>query len=287
MKFLKRPPKTLRRKSPNLELSLLLTISILYPSFLIAQSDLEKELFGYLNSERERENLKPLVWNKTLHKVALAHSRDMAQMGQVSHDSSDGTKTQERVKKSGVFSSQLGENVARDIHIVAVHTSLMESLNHRKNILNPGYTDVAVGVVVKGRYLYVTEIFIRGVDDYTLEDARLILLNQMNEFRERRGLGKLAQSMTLNDIAQSHVNLQERASSLGPPLIMGLLARQEGGPLRASIYTTFTISNFPEEVQQNLALKIQSVGIGFKRIRGDLCKTGCFLITLMFGPEAS
>lgn len=287
MKFSRHPPKTLRRKNPNLELSILLAINILFPPLLIAQSDLEQELFGYLNSERQRENLEQFVWNKTLYKVAIAHSQDMAEMGQVSHNSSDGTKTEERVKNSGVFSSKVGENVARDIHIVAAHTSLMESLNHRKNILNPEYTDAAVGVFVKGRYLYVTELFIRRVDDYSLEDARLILMNQMNDIRVRRGLGRLIQSTVLNEIAQSHVKLQERASSLGPPLIMGLLARQERGALRTSVYTTTSISNFPDEVRQSLALEIQSVGIGFKRIRGDLCNAGCFLVTLIFGPEAS
>jgi hypothetical protein len=86
-------------------------------------------------------------------------------------------------------------------------------------------------------------------------------------------------------MAQSHVKFQESVSSLGPPLIMGLMARQANGNVRTSVYTTNSISKFPEEVKKNLQLKIQSVGIGFKRIKGELCDTGCFLVTVIFGPE--
>lgn len=271
-------------KNQNLNL-LILVFSLLFAGTVLAQSTEEQELFRYINTERQRESLNPLEWNQILWKVAVAHSEDMAQMGHVSHESSDGRKTPERIKASGVYASRSAENVASDINLIAIHTSLMESLYHRQNILNPVYTSAAVGVVAKGRYLYVTEIFVRTVNEYSLEEARKILLHQMNEFRARKGLNPLTSNTAWNDMAQSHVKFQENVSALGPPLITELMARQAKGALRTSIYTTISILDLPEEVQKILALNVQSVGIGFKRIKGDLCSTGCFLITLIIGPE--
>ena len=282
-----RPPRIPpRKKSRKLSLFLI----IFFFSFacpLHSQSDQEKELFGYINSERSREKLTPLVWNDRLYKVTLAHTNDMVKMGHISHDGSDGSSPQKRIKDGGIFSSEMAENVAKDLNVVAVHTSLMESLYHRKNILNPEYTDVAVAIVSAGRYLYVTEDFIRSVNDYSLEDARHVLLLNMNDYREKHGLGKLVPTNLLNNMAQSHVDFQEKVSSIGPPLLMGVVSRQEKGALRTNVYTTTAISEFPDDVQKTLALKIQSIGIGFKRIKGELCETGCFLITLIFGPESS
>jgi uncharacterized protein YkwD len=265
----------------------LLAFVFLVATPLVAQSELENELLGYVNADRERESLKTLKWNETIYKVAIAHSKDMAQMERVSHTGSDGSLPLQRIRESGVFASKLAENVARDLNIVAVHTSLMESLYHRQNILNPEYTEIGIGVVVKEKYLYVTEVFIRSVDDYSLDDARRILITRMNEIRVKRALGPLSLTSTLNNMAQSHVEFQERVSSLGPPLIMNLMARQARGSLRASVYTTTSLSFFPDEVKENLQLNLQTAGIGFKRIKGDLCNTGCFLITLIFGPEIS
>ena len=223
------------------------------PGTVLAQSTEEQELFRYINTERQRESLSPLEWNQTLWKVAVAHSEDMAQMGHVFTKVLMDENLPERIKASGVYASRSAENVGRDINLIAIHTSLMESLYHRQNILNPVYTSAAVGVVAKGKYLYVTEIFVRTVNEYSLEEARKTLLHQMNEFRARKGLNPLTSNTAWNDMAQSHVKFQENVSALGPPLITELMARQAKGALRTSIYTTISILDFPEEVQKYLS----------------------------------
>ena len=89
------------------------------------------------------------------------------------------------------------------------------------------------------------------------------------------------------DVAQSHVDVQEKLNSLTPPLLMGQLAHQLGGSIRVDVFTTNTIEKIPDEVHENLRGKSQMVGIGFKRIRGKLCESGCYLVTLIFGvPES-
>ena len=172
--------------------------------------------------------------------------------------------------------------MARDLNVVSAHTSLMESIYHRENILDPEVTHAGVGIVRDGKYLYVTELFIRSLSQLTLADARRMLLSQMNAYREQGGNPPLVLSTSLSEAAQSHINVQEKLNALSPPLLMNLMAKKQKGQVRINIYTSSTLG-IPQEVHANLDLELQSVGIGFKRIRGKLCESGCYLVTLIFG----
>lgn len=245
------------------------------------QTDLESKLFEYINADRAREQLAPLKWNGALYGVALAHSREMAAQSQISHTGSDGSEPHERIEKAGVYATRTAENVARDLNIISAHTSLMESLYHRENILDPEMTDVAVGIVTTGKYLYVTELFIRSLDEVSLVEARRLLLDQMNGYRQSKELPPLQLSKELSANAQSHVDVQENLNMLSPPLLINLMAKKEKGLVRVNVFTATTLT-LPEEAHPNLDLNVQRVGIGFKRIRGRLCESGCYLVTLIF-----
>src|SRR5262249_47430031 len=132
-------------------------------------------------------------------------------------------------------------------------------------------------------YLYVTEVFIRKVGEYTAEEAREVLLSAINRYRTEKNLMPLTLSKSLSDQAQTHIDVQEGLNTLSPPLLLNLLARHYHGALHVNVYTS-NIVNIPDEVHDNLDLDLQTVGIGFKRIRGKLCETGCYLVTLIFGP---
>lgn len=231
-----------------------------------------------------------MKWSDALYGVALDHSRDMARQGRISHTGSDGSEPHERIAKAGVYASRTAENIARDLNVVSAHTSLMESLYHRENILDPEMTDVAIGVVSTGQYLYVTEVFVRSLDEVSLHDARRILLSQMNDYRQSKQSPPLQLSNALSGIAQSHSDVQENLNALSPPLLIDLVARREKGTVRVNVYTATTLA-LPDEVHANLELDVQNVGIGFKRIRGKLCERGCYLVTLIFvspsGKEAT
>ncbi len=252
-----------------------------------AQTSEETELFAYINSEREREKLPPLAWDGDLYKVAQAHSLDMSKRGEVSHSGSDKSQPHERIRAGGLFASKTAENIARDINIISAHTSLMESLYHRENILDLEMTHAAAAVIHRGIYLYVTELFIRIVQDVDLEFGRRELLASMNLYRQQEVLLPLSLSQSMSDAAQSHVAVQEKLKTLSPPLLMNQLARQVRGSIRVNVFTSNSIEKIPEEVHENLQGKSQMVGIGFKRIRGKLCASGCYLITLIFGVPDS
>jgi uncharacterized protein YkwD len=251
-----------------------------------AQTAEETELFGYINSERAREKLPPLIWDDDLYKVARSHSEDMASTGEVSHTGSDKTQPVDRIRAGGLYASKNAENIARDINVISAHTSLMESYYHRQNILDPEFTHSAVAIIHSHQYLYVTENFIHEIPDVSLRHARSELLDSLNSYRTQQGLLPLSLSQNMCDVAQSHVDVQEKLNSLTPPLLMGQLAHQLRGSVRVDLFTTNEIAKIPDEVHENLRGKSQMVGIGFKRIRGKLCESGCYLVTLIFGiPE--
>ncbi len=266
-------------------LILLFLLIIFAPAF--AQTSEEKELFGYINSERAREKLPPLIWNEDLYKVARSHSEDMATTGEVSHAGSDKTQPVDRIKAGGLYASKTAENIARDLNVISAHTSLMESFYHRENILDPEMTHASVAIIHSHQYLYVTELFIQEIPELSLRLARSELLDSLNSYLTQQGLLPLSLSQSMCDVAQSHVDVQEKLNSLTPPLLMGQLAHQMGGSIRVNVFTTNTIEKIPDEVHENLRGKSQMVGIGFKRIRGKLCESGCYLVTLIFGvPES-
>src|SRR5690606_38745741 len=63
---------------------------------------------------------------------------------------------------------RLGENVGRNGSIDGIHRAFMSSTGHRRNILNPDYDAVGVGVMWKSGSTYVVEGFMDSVRPHTL-----------------------------------------------------------------------------------------------------------------------
>jgi uncharacterized protein YkwD len=239
-----------------------------------------------MNTERERENLPSLEWDRALYKVAMEHSKDMAKKDQVGHKGSDGSQPHQRIQKAGIYASKTAENVARDANVISAHTSLMESLYHRENILDPEFTRSAVAVVKRDTRLYVTELFIRQLEDYDTKEARRLLSDVVNDYRLQHNLQTLSLSDALNTMAQSHVEVQAKMNSLGPPLTMDLMAKKVKGTVHVHVYTTTALLVLPESLGPQLLLSTPNIGIGYKRVRASVCEGGCYLITLVLGPES-
>jgi uncharacterized protein YkwD len=251
---------------------------------LFAESQQEKAIFTFINQDRASEDLKPLLWDDELYDAAIEHSKDMARTGTVGHEGSDGSLPNERIQRVGIYATKSAENVARDINVISAHTSLMKSLYHRENILDPEATHAAVAIVPQNQYLYVTELFIRKLKDYSLLEGRRKLLDLINNFRNQQGLLPVALSQTLSKTAQSNVEFQSKISDLNQPLIGSVLAKQLKGPIRINVYTTDDLERIPDSARPNLKIETPAVGIGLLKIRGKLCDGGCYLVTLILGP---
>lgn len=126
-----------------------LVLSLLNGAPASAATTLEQALGAKINATRVAHGLRAIPLRAYLTDKAHAHSGGMARSGRLYHSD---------LSRICCYLS-VGENVAYNTTVTAVHRSLMNSPGHRANILNPKWRGVGVGIVKSGGYLWVTEIF--------------------------------------------------------------------------------------------------------------------------------
>ena len=112
----------------------------------------EKAMFTLVNEERVKFGAKPLLWNENLAKIGRNHSKDMFARGYFSHYSPEGKDVGDRLDDAGIGYSAAGENLALAPTVSRAHTGLINSPGHRRNILDPSFGEIAIGVVDGGVY---------------------------------------------------------------------------------------------------------------------------------------
>lgn len=123
-------------------------------------ADGENEMLTLLNQERAKNNLLPLKIDVLIRNVARAHSMDMVQKGYFAHEDLAGLTPADRMTLSHVAFQVAGENIALAPSIDLANIGLMNSPQHRKNILDPEFGRVGIGVIDAGPYgLMITQDF--------------------------------------------------------------------------------------------------------------------------------
>lgn len=126
----------------------------------VATKSLEQQVLELTNKERAKAGLKPLTMNWEVSRVARIKSEEMRDRNYFSHTSPAYGSPFEMLKKFGINYRSAGENIAKgQTTAQAVMNSWMASEGHRKNILNPNFTQLGVGYA-KGSSTYWTQIFI-------------------------------------------------------------------------------------------------------------------------------
>ncbi len=159
------------------------------------------KLFELINQTRASYGLNRLKYSDTASKIAYLHSLDMMNNSFISHVSSDGKTTEERIlSEDKLFTISLGENVARDSSIEGAHTALMNSAGHRKNILASDWTHIGLGIATgKDGLFYITENFIRLPSIYEFEDMKMMVMDRFirnGNFKYSTNLELYARSQT-------------------------------------------------------------------------------------------
>lgn len=150
-------------------------------------TQMERAFIAKINQERTKRGLKPLNVRREILPAARFHSLDMGFNNFFGHDSPRGRDHRFRLTafdRTGVYSMS-AENVAKSAQtctdgynkpipcrnaqgiiaqkpsdvVVSLHQQLMDSEGHRRNILNPNATRVAVGVARNESGFYVTQMF--------------------------------------------------------------------------------------------------------------------------------
>lgn len=121
----------------------------------------ERQMLALVNAERADAQVKALEFDDQLIEVARGHSRDMFERGYFSHFSPEGEDVGNRLEKAGVYYTFAGENLALAPNVDRAHTGLINSPGHRRNILDPAFAKVGIGVIDGGVYgKMTTQVFI-------------------------------------------------------------------------------------------------------------------------------
>ena len=121
----------------------------------------EYKMLQLINAERAKAGVKPLTMKQELVKIARLKSQDMIDKNYFDHNSPTYGDPFTMLRNFGVKFGYAGENLAGNPSLQNAHESLMNSSGHRKNILNPNYTHVGIGIVEGGAYGKIfTQLFI-------------------------------------------------------------------------------------------------------------------------------
>lgn len=122
----------------------------------------QKEVVDLVNIERAKAGLNPLTLDSSISNVATKKSQDMIDNNYFSHNSPTYGSPFDMLKKFGISYKTAGENIAMGQKAPKeVVNAWMNSEGHRKNIMNPNFSKIGVGVAQKsGGSIYWTQIFV-------------------------------------------------------------------------------------------------------------------------------
>jgi uncharacterized protein YkwD len=112
----------------------------------------EAEMFKLVNEERKKKGIHELVWSPQIVPVARRHSRDMWERKYFAHVNPDGEDPADRLTEGGVEYGLAGENLALAPTSDLAHDGLMNSEGHKRNILDPNFRKIGIGVIDGGVY---------------------------------------------------------------------------------------------------------------------------------------
>ena len=131
---------------------------VLNPTSPVSVPDAAQHLLDLINGERQRAGLGALTSRDDVVAIALEHSLEMAQKGDIFHSTSYFGSAVRNLLNAAVR----GENVAYNGDIDTAHARLMASAGHRANILDARFSVVGIAVVKApdGRF-FITQDFLQ------------------------------------------------------------------------------------------------------------------------------
>lgn len=120
----------------------------------------EAAMLKLTNETRKKAKVAELKHNAALQDIARVHARNMLNKGYFSHYEPNGDDVSDRAQKANITYLVIGENLASAPTVVMAHGGLLASEGHRKNILNPEFNQVGIGVYDAGSHgKMIVEVF--------------------------------------------------------------------------------------------------------------------------------
>jgi uncharacterized protein YkwD len=224
----------------------------------LTAAQIEEILLGLVNGERAKSSLPAVKKSDELAEVATGHSRDMVDHAFFAHVSPTTGTTEERVMKSKLPLISLGENIAEGSNVQEIHQSLLKSPAHRAVIIDPQFTHVGIGVVVRGvePRIVATEVFgeLRPID---AAKGGADIVEQLSMARLTRGLSAIRDQPHLRLLAQQGLELRLRDPSTPSDAVARSVAAEtkaQGPALaRAGIRSTAVVVLEARSVQEAIS----------------------------------
>ena len=112
----------------------------------------EQQMITLVNQARSQNNVPALKVDMQVTNVARIKAQDMIDNNYFSHNSPKYGSPFDMMKAFGINYANAGENIAGNQDIANAQSALMNSPGHRKNILNPAYTHIGIGIKSGGSY---------------------------------------------------------------------------------------------------------------------------------------
>ncbi|HSK76745.1 MAG TPA: CAP domain-containing protein [Thermoanaerobaculia bacterium] len=107
------------------------------------------EILAAVNAERKKAGAPPLRSNSLLDKAAQRHAQDMLSRGYFAHESLERKTVRERAREAAYDWRAIGENIAEgQFSVDEVMRTWMNSPGHRRNILDPAFKELGVGLAL-------------------------------------------------------------------------------------------------------------------------------------------
>ena len=186
----------------QLPVALLLLTALLTP-YATAQevdleSQLETEIVNRVNQVRMEAGLKPTRRSTQLAEASRGHALEMLELNYFSHTSpvAERRRPVDRLALAGGWDLELAENIYRlnalpeDDIVELVTTAWLNSPAHLKNILNPEFNLMDVGLVCNGDSYSVVQMFscqTVTIESLSHRSGKAIIRGRFSGSPERRG----------------------------------------------------------------------------------------------------
>ncbi len=120
----------------------------MYPGSEVLRDD-ERCLMSLVNGKRIEARLHPLRSSRDLVHLARTKAWDIVHHRYFSHDSPTLGSIYDMVRSAGIPFGRVAENLGRGANVTVVHSRLVTSPGHRRNILSEHHHDAGFGVVAE------------------------------------------------------------------------------------------------------------------------------------------
>ncbi|MBX7100890.1 MAG: CAP domain-containing protein [Myxococcaceae bacterium] len=157
---------------------------------------------AHIEALRRAHAVGSLRRDPTLDAVAQAYAQRLATEGFFTHVAPDGQDLQGRLRAAGYAWEAAGENLGLASGPLAAHFSIEHSPGHRKNLVDPAFTALGVGLARNAAH---QQLLVEVLASPAAAGASPLATayQSLEQSRKAKGLGALQRDATLEALAQS------------------------------------------------------------------------------------